>query len=49
MSDTLTKETISPETMPNTGADTMMAVRNYGPRDYRLERVMNSKTKLGNE
>ena len=35
MSDTLIKETSSPETT----SDTMMAVRNYGPRDYRLETI----------
>ena len=35
MSDTLTQETTSPEA----AAETMMAVRNYGPRDYRLETI----------
>jgi L-iditol 2-dehydrogenase len=41
MSDTLVREDQTPET----DAGTMMAVRNYGPRDYRLETV--SKPTIG--
>ncbi len=41
MSDTLTRENQT----PGTDADTMMAVRNYGSRDYRLETV--SKPTVG--